>query len=76
MGPNDPENLIAQALSKKLIPNMTKRYFRELQNTPTTIVVFVATATPNRFFCDIFTEKNIAYSCLLKTKTAHRFMRH
>ena len=68
MGPNDPENLIAQALSKKLIPNMTKRYFRELQNTPTTIVVFVATATPNRFFCDIFTEKILPILVYLKQK--------
>ena len=55
---------------------MTKRYRRELQNKLSKIVVFSLLRLPSWGALRYLYRKNITNFHLLKTKTAHRFMRH
>ena len=55
---------------------MTKRYHRKLQNKLTKFVVFSLLRLPLWGALRYLYRKNITNFHLLKTKTAHRFMRH
>ena len=71
------QKIWSHKLRQKLIPYMTKVYYKELQNDLTKIFVFFVVANSPIGVCDILTEEIlIANFCLLKIETAHRFMRH